>query len=51
MMKGSSLKEMCGLYGRIQSLPKWLAAMHDFQLAYKHDQYNWYMAMLEISAR
>ncbi len=38
---GSALKGMCGLYGRVEHVPKALAATHEFKLAYKHDQNNW----------
>eukprot|EP00941_MAST-03F_sp_MAST-3F-sp1_P003320 g3320.t1 len=44
---GSSIKELCGLYGRVSSIPKRLAKLHKYQLAYKHDQENWYMALVE----
>ena len=44
---GSALEGINGLYGRVKTVPQRLAKSHSFQLAYKHDQSNWYMALVE----
>lgn len=44
---GSSLEGINGLYGQVKSIPKRMADLHEFQLAYKHDQTGWYMAMVD----
>ena len=38
---GSNISKMNGLYGKVQSIPQRLAKLHEFQLAYKHDQHPW----------
>ena len=45
---GSSLKGINGLYGKVNSIPKRLAEAHEYQLAYKHDQTKWHMALVSM---
>jgi len=40
---GSKIDELNGLYGRVQGVDS--RVKHKFQLAYKHDTSNWYLAM------
>ena len=38
---GSCLDGLCGLYGRVQYVPKRLTEKMKFSLAYEHDQSGW----------
>ena len=44
---GSALKGMNGLYGKVETVPS--AIKHSLQLAYRHDQTNWFMALTVAS--
>jgi hypothetical protein len=45
---GSSLTNMNGLYGRVQSVPLALTKTHEFKLAYKNDNSGYIMAMVDV---
>ena len=40
---GSAVRDMNGLYGKVEMVPHGIS--HKLQLAYKHDQTNWIMAL------
>ena len=40
---GSALRDMNGLYGKVEQVP--FGIDHELQLAYKHDQTGWFMAL------
>ena len=48
---GSSIKEMNGLYGKSDWVPRSIGDKHEAQLAYRHDQTGWVMVLCDAPAR